>query len=180
MSLEKFFCNCSCCFLCLQLHSVLQKYVVRDLEAAAMYWSVHCFRPLQAYIFMSYFTICIYCLFLLNLLLSASSLTSCCFLILLPKPSTVLLSCHQNCIGEEKSLNLKLTRSVPSLISIRQSCLFLALSCVWSESLKCEITRSKVSSKAGKITIYQYLGHFWEWKWQRSYSSPGQSNYRLS
>lgn len=45
--------------------------------------------------------------------------------------------------------------------------------------LKCEVTASEVLLKTGKISVYQYLGCFSEFIWQRFYGSADQSNCKL-
>lgn len=45
--------------------------------------------------------------------------------------------------------------------------------------LKCEVTPSKVLLKTGKISVYQYLGRFSEFFWQRFYGSADQSKCKV-
>lgn len=59
-----------------------------------------------------------------------------------PSPALSYWAVIRIVLGRAKSL--KLTRSVPTLTSMRLSCPFLALLCVWSGRLKCEISISQV------------------------------------
>lgn len=45
--------------------------------------------------------------------------------------------------------------------------------------LKCEVTPSKVLLKTGKISVYQYLGHFTGFFWQRFYGSADQCKCKM-
>lgn len=63
--------------------------------------------------------------------------------------------------------------------SVSFMCEFWEMSSKLLLKLKCEVTPSEVLLKTGKISIYQYLGHFSEFIWQGFYGSAEQSKCKL-